>query len=294
MEAVGAGANVLTFVLLGLKSAQVVHDIFSTIRDAPQTVQTLVGHVAQLQGILQSLKTLEYRLASQEAYTALESAVQNCSRDLEDLASKSQQLEVLPTENRAGKLWKRIKATVGEKGLQRMGDSVVRHVVILNTHLQLWQVKSTSASQTQYSEIIKLLGGIQSQVSTICANIEPRPFFLDPPSCPATSIPLTFGDDIDNSPSDESVLRLIDLVANKEGIVASDDAQQIIDNLEELLRSIEKGESRVRADVASSRQDHSSEDVSRELKIVCGLLTSAPSLSVNTAGISIVRVAPPP
>ena len=57
MEAVSAGANAspLSYQASSIKSAQVIHDVFSTAQDAPQTVRNLVSHVAQLQGILRRL-----------------------------------------------------------------------------------------------------------------------------------------------------------------------------------------------------------------------------------------------
>jgi hypothetical protein len=38
MEAVGAGANVLAFIIIGLKSAQVVYETYSSIKDSPKTL----------------------------------------------------------------------------------------------------------------------------------------------------------------------------------------------------------------------------------------------------------------
>lgn len=42
MEAIGVGANVLAFILLGLKSAKFIHETLSAVKDGPEIVQRVV------------------------------------------------------------------------------------------------------------------------------------------------------------------------------------------------------------------------------------------------------------
>ena len=90
--------------------------------------------------------------------------MKNSSRDLEDLGKRLQNLEVSITEKRTGRLWKRLKATIGEKDLQSMGAVIHGHVVMLNLHLELSQAASMSASHAQQFETVGLLKGIQIQI----------------------------------------------------------------------------------------------------------------------------------
>lgn len=134
MEAIGVGANVLAFVLLGIKSAKLAHDTLSTVKDAPKVVQDLTANVLQLQRILEKLKE-PCTAASADALDGLEGQVRQCDEDLRELAQLIQKFQASPRDKFAKKFWKRLKVAVSEKDLERFNRQVEQKANLLNVRL---------------------------------------------------------------------------------------------------------------------------------------------------------------
>lgn len=133
MEAIGVGANVLAFVVLGIKSAKLAHDTLSAIKDGPALVQGLAGNFLQLHWILEQL--LQCRAAENDA--ALHGQARLCCEDLDKLAKTIERLQVPPKEKETGRFWKRLKAAISENDLKRLNDWVTQQAGMLNLRLSV-------------------------------------------------------------------------------------------------------------------------------------------------------------
>lgn len=73
-----------------------------------------------------ALKQLAHRLTTSGQLPPIEFQIQiqKCSDDLGAFASKLIKFEALETDSRARKLWKRPKAVLSEKDLERMTEAV--------------------------------------------------------------------------------------------------------------------------------------------------------------------------
>ncbi|KAH7133759.1 hypothetical protein EDB81DRAFT_805083 [Dactylonectria macrodidyma] len=133
MEAIGAGANVLAFVVLGLKSARFVHDTLSAVHDGPQIVKQVARDILQLHYILERLSNS--RAAANDA--PLVSHAQQCVRDLGVLADTLQKLQPTRNEKTTGRLWKRFKTVLNEKQLAGISSQVIQHTTFLNVRIDI-------------------------------------------------------------------------------------------------------------------------------------------------------------
>ncbi|OTA76188.1 hypothetical protein M434DRAFT_402543 [Hypoxylon sp. CO27-5] len=132
MEAIGAGANVLAFVLLALKSAKTAYETLSAIKDGPQIVKQVAGNINQLCWILENLKAS--RAAAEDI--SLEGHLKICHEELRVAASWIEKLQISPTERQSGRLWRRLKSFLSEKDLERFNIQLIGHVTTLNLRLQ--------------------------------------------------------------------------------------------------------------------------------------------------------------
>ncbi|KAL2675486.1 hypothetical protein Neosp_011672 [[Neocosmospora] mangrovei] len=164
MDPLSVGANVLAFVVLGIKSAKVAHDILSAIKDGPKVVRDLTGNVLQLQGILEKLKE-PCTAASADALDGLEGQVRQCNEDLQELAQLIQKFQVSTRDKFAKKLWKRLKVVVSEKDLERFNRQVEQKANLLNVRL----------STLSRNEIHEMKGGnerIEQQIRLMNASVQ--------------------------------------------------------------------------------------------------------------------------
>lgn len=289
MGPVSAGSSVLAFVLLALKSAKTIHAVLSAVKDGPQSLPHLVGDIAQLQGILERLSSLQPDSISEgdANLKVLESAANRCADDVAHIETKLQRLTIRPTDRHVGKLWKRLVTAVSEKDLTQMQTLINDHFMILSVQLGLLQTLRMSASQSQWYEMNESLRQLKEQVSALRNNpssaaaaaqhAPPTPdtnATSDPPGTPAIDLEL-----------EESLARLVECIGGKESTVASEDAQQLIDDLEALLRAAEREESRPKN--PSGGHCGQEDDVSGEFKLIRRLLAAAPALAVNRTGKTI-------
>lgn len=133
MEPIGVGANVLAFVVLGIKSAKLAHDTLSAIKDGPALVQSMAANFLQLHWILEQL--LQCRAAATDL--ALHGQARQCCEDLEKLAKTIERLQVPPREKATGKFWKRLKAAISENDLKRLDAWATQQASMLNLRLNV-------------------------------------------------------------------------------------------------------------------------------------------------------------
>ncbi|KAK4151850.1 peroxisomal NADH pyrophosphatase NUDT12 [Chaetomidium leptoderma] len=286
MDPVSAGASVLAFVGLAFKSANVIHQVLSAVKDGSQSLGHLVSDIAQLQDILERLSSLEAESIDEGSAKALVSMAKRCADDVGDIESKLRRLRIPPTERRVGKLWKRLVIAVSEKDLAHMQGLVRGHFMMLSVQLGLLQAMQMPASRSQLSEMLEGLKQLKEQVSTLHAKASPV--------AAAQTDPLTTNtnatSDIQEPPAidlelEQSISRLVALIGEKESTIPSDDAQQMIADLEALLQSAEREESRTE----NQHSDHcgKEQNVTGELKLIRSLIASAPTVAVNGTAISM-------
>lgn len=93
-----AGASILAFVVLGIKSTKIIHETLSSIKDGPETVQQLARDALQLHWLLLRLK--DSRAAKQD--DAIDGHVRDCMDELSRVASELARLQPSPAENSSG------------------------------------------------------------------------------------------------------------------------------------------------------------------------------------------------
>lgn len=133
MEAIGVGANVLAFVLLGLKSAKFIHETLSAVKDGPEIVQRVARDILQLHWILERVH--QSRAAADDE--SLLFHAQQCVDDLGSLAEIVQRLQLATNERLTGRFWKRIKTVLNEKDLARISTQVTQKASLLDFRINL-------------------------------------------------------------------------------------------------------------------------------------------------------------
>src|SRR5215469_13337511 len=166
MEAVSAGASVLTFLGLALKSAKAIHEVLSAIKDGPQNVQSLVNEVTQLQTILERLSHVHAGLTASADSSNLTSYASRCASDTNAFEKQLHCLRLSANDRRVGRFWKRLKVIVSENDLKRMRAIIHGHIMALNLELGLLQTTQLSGSTRQFSEILSILKQLKSDVAS--------------------------------------------------------------------------------------------------------------------------------
>lgn len=131
MEAVGAGASVLTFITVAVGTAKLVYETLNSVKDGPRNVKKTADTILQVHSTLEQLLPLCQTTGSDGLYNDTKS----CIADLDSFAAKVVKLQVLAGERRNGRLWKRLKAFVSEKELDEAKETMSRHCARLNLRL---------------------------------------------------------------------------------------------------------------------------------------------------------------
>ncbi|KAH7137398.1 hypothetical protein B0J13DRAFT_609452 [Dactylonectria estremocensis] len=160
MEAIGAGANVLAFVILGLKSAKFVHETLSAMHDGPQIVQQVAQDILQLHWILERLSNS--RAAASD--TPLVSHAQRCVQDLRVLAETVQKLQPTLSEKATGRLWKRFRTVLSEKDLARISSQVTQNATFLNFRINLLSSDATFDIQDANDRLMQTTQALNASI----------------------------------------------------------------------------------------------------------------------------------
>ncbi len=137
MDALSAGAGAVAFITLALQSTKVLYTIISAIRDCPKYVRDLGHDVEQLQSILDRLSQCQAILQNDQSLTVL---TRRCSDDILLYVSRLQKMQISPTEQRTGRIWKKLRAVISEKDLDAMRFSIHGHVSSLSLLLSIMQM----------------------------------------------------------------------------------------------------------------------------------------------------------
>ncbi|KAG7292024.1 hypothetical protein NEMBOFW57_002055 [Staphylotrichum longicolle] len=237
MDPVSAGSGVLAFVVLALKSAKVIHAVLSAVKDGPQSLKHLVSDIASLQGILEDLSSLQHESINVGDARALEMAASRCADDVAHIEAKLQRLSIQRTDKHVGKLWKRLVTAISERDLIQMQGLVRGHFTMLQAQLGLSQSR-------QLSQVLVNLKQLQEQVAargncpnSATVNAQPTCQAMeasstsDPPGLPTIDLEL-----------EQRLSRLIQHIGKEESMVESENAQQIIDDVEAVLQAAERNE----------------------------------------------------
>ncbi|KAM5372145.1 hypothetical protein ACJZ2D_007678 [Fusarium nematophilum] len=284
MDPVSAGASVVTFLTLAYSVSKTVRDLLSAISDGPQILGRLIHEIAQLESILQRLQQVSFGSASPADTAELARLAQKCADDLTGFNSKLQRLNVSAADSRGGRLWRRLKSCFTEKDLEQMRELIQTHVLMLTVRLNLLQTEQLSFSQTQSTEILGLLQQLKQDV----AALQPSSSSSAASENPTASDSMEIDEEVlrTSSALEASITRLMRLLEKKACAVESDDAEELIEDFESLLKAIQAGtavppEAPKGIDYADNDAD---DDVSKELKLVRNIVLSAPSMKINQNG----------
>ncbi|KAI3324204.1 hypothetical protein HD806DRAFT_494427 [Xylariaceae sp. AK1471] len=153
MEPFGIGANVLTFVLLGIKSAKTIHSILSAVEDGPRIVQQTADDILQLHWILEQLRQSPFTTNDD----ALKGQLRLCVEQLCSLARAVERLQISPSLGISGRLWKRLRTIISEKDLSVIGAQIARQVNILGLRLNVFSSNSIDQSRVGGVELLHMV-----------------------------------------------------------------------------------------------------------------------------------------
>ncbi|KAI1410600.1 ankyrin [Hypoxylon sp. FL1857] len=162
MEAIGAGANLLAFVLFALKSAKTAYETLSAIKDGPQIVKQVANTVNQLCWILENIK--ESRVSAEDV--SLLGHLRICREDLELAASWIEKLQISSIERQSGRLWRRLKCFLSEKDLERFNTQLIGHVTTLNLRLQGTSSNIVHELRHDHVQFEQTIGALSETVQT--------------------------------------------------------------------------------------------------------------------------------
>ena len=289
MDAVSAGASVIAFVGIALRAAVAANGIISLVKDGPQILSQLVVDVDNLRGVLERLACtlLVSTHTSPSDIAALTDLSRRCSADLTSISQKLTGLTVLPSDRGTGRLWKKIQTAFNENELSRTRSMIQTHILNLGLWLTLHNAEklatAATVSETQSNSIIDLLKQLQLQVTDVQSRVDkafPENEVTEKSHLPADpTLP-------------ECVDRLCQLVSLRECTIASEDARQIIDDLQALLVSARSrvDEAPVPLATASPAPEPDVEEVERgwprHLELVRSLFFSAPCIFINGESMS--------
>ncbi|KAK4163278.1 hypothetical protein QBC43DRAFT_319825 [Cladorrhinum sp. PSN259] len=165
MEAIGAGASVVAFITLAVQSAKTVSDTLSGIQDAPENVRHATSAVGMLQAALDQL--LQCPSVSQ-GHTSrdLHDNIKQCYEDLAGFASKLRKIQISGTASRSRQLWKRVRAFIDEKEIDRMVKIVTSHSSTLSLWLQSLQSAAIHDSKNQISALSRTISASAQDTQT--------------------------------------------------------------------------------------------------------------------------------
>ncbi|KAJ4247830.1 hypothetical protein NW762_013039 [Fusarium torreyae] len=287
MEAVGAGASLLTFLTVAFSVTKSIHDALSAIKDGPQVVQYLSDDFARLQTILQKLSQTHFTAISAADKSELEGLAKKCNDDLIDFDEKLRRLDVSGASGGRDRLWRKLKLCFTEKDLDQMRHVVQGHVQLLKLRLNLVQIEQGSFTATQSTEILSLLQQLRQDVATlkIADSVAPTQADSAHITSRVTEVDNTKTARSPDAALDGSIARLMQLLEKKPCVVESDEAEELVDDLEQLLQYIQKN--MAIADSTPGMEDSSqlkNQNVSKELKLLTNIILSAPSMKINQNG----------
>jgi hypothetical protein len=288
MEAVGAGASIVTFITVAFTVSKSIHDTLSIIKDGPEILRFLKEELSQLQDILERLSRTSFTAVSATDISELQGLAKKCEGDLVGFNTKLDKLGISDADGRRGRLWKKLKLAFEEKGLDHIRQIVKGHVQLFTLRLGIIQAQQLSITAEQSTEMLSILQQLQQgvralQTSESCTQA-PHP--ISTCTLPTVmelddaGLPVPQGKILE-----DSLTRLICLVERQPCTVESDESEDLLDNLKQVLHSVQN-------DLLISQDNETAEnshhDISKELKLTKHLVLSSPSIMINQNGKYII------
>ncbi|KAI7760616.1 hypothetical protein LZL87_009500 [Fusarium oxysporum] len=295
MEAIGVGASILTFITF----AHSIHSALSAIKDGPEVIRLLADEIAKLESILQQLKKVSFVSIDDIDKSRLDCLAKKCKDDLAALDCQLKSLDVSASDGRRGRLWRKLKLCFSEKELDQIRNVVRGHVQHLGIRLDLIQAQQVSFTATQSTRAINLLQQLLKVNQDMMTRQTINTAALTAEGIlPSTSARVTEVDDdeMNCSPDitlDESINRLMRLLEKKPCVVESDDSEELLEDLENLLECIRKDAEPVESE---STCQNCRQDISKELSLMTNIILSAPTMMINQSeqGLDVDEVASRP
>ncbi|KAL5602405.1 hypothetical protein FOBRF1_009938 [Fusarium oxysporum] len=284
MEAVGAGASILTFITVAFSVTRSIHSALSAIKDGPEAIRFLTDEIAQLESVLQRLKQLSFVSVDDIDRSQLEGLAKKCKGDLAELDSQLKSLDFSTSDGRRGRLWRKLKLCFSETDLDHIRHVVQDHVRHLTIRLHLIQAQQVSFTATQSTQILSDLQQLKQEIAAL--RTASAVTLVTEEKSPSTSARVTEVDDekMDCSPDaplDESIRRLMRLLEKKPCVVESDDSEELLKDIEHLLECIRNDAEPVESEGTCQ---NCRQDVSKELALMSNIILSSPSMMINQTG----------
>ncbi|KAM5354570.1 hypothetical protein ACJ41O_001217 [Fusarium nematophilum] len=291
MEAIGAGASTLAFVLLALKSAKSIHESLSVIGDAPRTVRELTQDVQLLQTVLERLKSCSISHAPGSTVASLQDMLQTCTAELSSIETRLTQFLLKQNSSRSRRVYKGILCYVKKEELEDARNRIRDKTTQANLYLGLLQAQAISDTSSRIDTQASTTTGILEQILGEVGRLHQR---LDNDTSTTTRDPgVAIKEDMAGAVSDdleamnlcseleESISRLSSLADCDRLTLDADDAEQIVDDLHRFILMAKNKVSGRGMDMNTTREDGGV--VRRDLKLVEGLILSAPIVAINQA-----------
>ena len=300
MEAIGAGASTLAFVLLALKSAKIINESLSSIKDAPKTAIELLDDMKFLQSVLERLSQCTLQHASISTVDSLTQTLQGCTTELARIEGRLARFLQDTVSSRSRRMYKGVLAYIKKEDLENARRRVRDKSTQINLYLGLLQAQSmselSSKADTQATATTSILEEILNEVSRLHARISHEP-------ASGNEEYSDVADDVivDNlealkicSELDSSISRLSTLVDHDGLSLDAEDAEQIIDDLRRFV-VVAREKSAVNAKPKTSAAysigtESSTKLINRDLTLIEGLIISAPFIAINKSGTCQPRI----
>ncbi|WKT41236.1 hypothetical protein QSH57_006042 [Fusarium oxysporum f. sp. vasinfectum] len=284
MEAVGAGASILTFITVAFSVTQSIHLALAAIKDGPEVIRFLTNEIAQLESILQRLKQVSFAFIDDVDKSQLEGLAKKCKDDLAELDSRLKSFDVSTSDGRRGRLWRKLKLCFSEKDLDHIRHVVQGHVQHLTIRLHLIQAQQMSLTATQSTQILNDLEQLKQNIAVL--QITNAATLVTKGKPPSTSARVMEVDDEEmdcssDTPLDESINRLMRLLEKKPCVVESDNSEELLKDIKHLLECIRNDAEPAESEGACQ---NCRQDVSKELALMANIILSSPSMMINQTG----------
>lgn len=307
MEAIGAGASTLAFVLLALKSAKIINESLSSIKDAPRIVSELSKDIESLQSILGRISDSSLQHAPTSTIESLNDILQACTTELSSIERRLAKFSTSFGSSRSSRMYKGVLAYVKKEDLESARSRIRDKSTQINLYLSLLQAQSllqvSSRIDTHATATASILEQILGEVSKLHTKLD-----QDVAASEVEQLPTTAEDDaIDSaiagqlgamalcSELESSISRLSILIDHDGLTLDADDAEQIIDDLRRFVviakeRSIERSRLSSKSTGYSSATEDDTKALGRDLKLIEGLILSAPIIAINQSGKYIISL----
>lgn len=296
MEAIGTGASTLAFVLLALKSAKVIHESLTVIKDAPRIVRELAQDIQLLQSVLGRLTHCPLSHAPCSTIRSFQDMLKVCTAELSGIEGRLEQFKKKPDSSRSSRVYRGILGYVKKEELEEARSRVRDKTTQANLYLGLLQAQAISDTTSKIDDQATATTGILEQILGEVARLHSR---LENNGASAShdnaaehgsdSITQSFETMTLCSELEESISRLSSLVDHDGLTLDADDAEQIIDDLRKFIliardkvATKKTGSGKAAANPYAVVDD--SDQVRRDLKLIEGLMLSAPIVAINQPG----------